>query len=160
MSDTITHANARIRETGRDVEEVARIVVDCAYKVYATLGPGLLESVYEMVLARALVRAGLSVERQKPVGFQFDGLEFADAFRLDLFVDDCLIVEIKSVETLSKVHGKQLLTYLRLTDHRLGLLINFGASSFSEGVKRVVNGHTDFASSRLRVHNSAQMGEA
>jgi GxxExxY protein len=143
-----------MREGARDLEESARIVVDTAYKLYAELGPGLLESVYETVLARALARVGLSVERQKPVSFQFDGLDFNDAFRLDLLIDDQLIVEIKSVEMLNKAHGKQLLTYLRLTGRTLGLLLNFGAPTFGDGVKRIVNGHSNFASSRLRVHHS------
>ena len=136
----------------RDVEEVARIVVDCGYRLHRDLGPGLLESVYELVLARMLERRGLHVVRQHPVTFRYDDLVFQDALRVDLFVDGRLVVELKSVERLAPVHGKQLLTYLRLMQQPLGLLMNFGADTFKEGMKRIVNHHTDFASSRLRVN--------
>lgn len=138
--------------TSHDVEELARIAVDRGLKLHQELGPGLLETVYEVVLAASLERAGLAVERQKPVSIVYDGMSFADAFRVDLLVEGRLIIEIKSVERLVPVHGKQLLTYLRLTRQPLGLLMNFGAATFREGLKRVVNGHTDFASSRLRVN--------
>jgi GxxExxY protein len=151
------HAKPRRREgAGQDgmpnIEDVARAVVDCAFKIHRDLGPGLLESVYEAVLAAALTRAGMRVERQKPVAIRYDDMEFLEAFRIDLLVNGKLIIEIKSVEALAKVHGKQLLTYLRLTKQPLGLLINFGSASFKEGIKRVVNEHTDFAASRLRVN--------
>jgi len=157
VTDELFHAKLRSREilstmSGLDREEVTRVVVDTAYHLHRHFGPGLLESVYEAVLAGALTRAGLRVERQKPVTIDYSGMSFTDAFRIDLLVQSTLIVEIKSVESLAKVHGKQLLTYLRLTGQPLGLLINFGAATFSEGVKRIVNGHTDFASSRLRVN--------
>ena len=136
----------------RDVEELASIAIDCGLHLHRDLGPGLLESVYETVLAASLRRSGLTVEQQKPVSFKFDGMVFANAFRLDLLVEDRLIIEIKSVEAMTKVHGKQLLTYLRLAQLPLGLLMNFGASTFREGLRRVVNNHTNFASSRLRVN--------
>lgn len=136
----------------RDIEDVAAIVVDCALHLHKDLGPGLLESVYEAVLAKLLEQRSLTVERQKPVSFHYQGLEFNEGFRLDLLVDHQLIVELKSVETLHPVHPKQLLTYLRLMNLPLGLLINFGAPLLKEGLKRVVNHHSDFASSRLRVH--------
>ena len=150
------HTKPRSREkmatmSAIEREEVARVVVDRAYHLYRDLGPGLLESVYEIVLAGALARSGLRVERQKPIPIEHDGMSFADAFRIDLLIENTVIVEIKSVETLAKVHGKQLLTYLRLASQPLGLLINFGAATFREGVKRVVNGHTAFVPSRLRV---------
>jgi iron complex transport system substrate-binding protein len=112
----------------------------------------LLESVYEAVLARTLERGGLHIERQRAVAFDFDGMHFDEGLRLDLLVEGCLIVELKSVTSLAPVHAKQLLTYLRLLRMPLGLLINFGAATFKGGVKRVVNGHSDFASSRLRVN--------
>ena len=96
------------------------------------------------------------MDRQKPVSLKCDGLIFPDAFRVDIAVEDRLIIEVKSVEVLAKVHTKQLLTYLRLTNRSLGLLMNFGAATFREGVRRVVNDHKDFASSRLRVHSSAR----
>ncbi len=103
------------------------------------LGPGLLESVYEVVLAHELEKRGLKVERQKPVPIEFEGIRFDEGFRADLIVEECIVVELKSVEQLSPVHSKQLLTYLRLLDYRLGLLINFGAPVIKEGIRRVVN---------------------
>ena len=138
----------------QEAERVAAVVVDAAYKVHKTLGPGLLESVYEAVLARMLERRGLRVERQKAVAFDFDGMHFDEGLRVDLLVEGCLVVELKSVETLAPVHAKQLLTYLRLLNLPIGLLINFGAATFKEGAKRVVNNHRDFASSRLRVNKN------
>jgi len=142
-----------------DVEEVSAIVVDAAFHLHRDLGPGLLESVYEAVLARMLERRGLRVERQKSVAFDFDGMHFDEGLRVDLLVEGCLVVELKSVETLAPVHPKQLLTYLRLLNLPIGLLINFGAATFKEGAKRVVNNHRNFASSRLRVNkNLVQSG--
>jgi GxxExxY protein len=138
-----------------DIEEMARIAVDCGYRIHRELGPGLLESVYETVLAADLTRKGLAVERQRPISIKFDGMEFIDAFRVDLLVEGRLVIELKSVEILSKVHGKQLLTYLRLCQQPLGLLINFGCATYKEGIRRVVNDHTDFASSRLRVNQTS-----
>jgi iron complex transport system substrate-binding protein len=135
-----------------NVEEVSAIVVDAAFHLHRDLGPGLLESVYEVVLAGMLERRGLRIERQKPVAFDFDGMRFNEGLRVDLLVENCLVVELKSVENLAPVAPKQLLTYLRLLKLPLGLLINFGAATFKEGVKRVVNNHRDFASSRLRVN--------
>jgi len=137
-----------------DVEEVSAIVVDAAFHLHRDLGPGLLESVYEAVLARMLERRGLRVERQKAVAFDFDGMHFDEGLRVDLLVEGCLVVELKSVETLAPVHPKQLLTYLRLLNLPIGLLINFGAATFKEGAKRVVNNHRDFAASRLRVNKN------
>ena len=123
--------------------EVAKVVVDACYRIHSGLGPGLLESVYEAVLARELERRGLRVQRQAPVPVSWDGLRFDEGFRADLIVDDLLIVELKSVEKLVPVHGKQLLTYLRLTGKRLGLLVNFGEELIKDGIKRVVNGLPD-----------------
>ena len=136
----------------QEPEEAARTAVDCGYRIHTGLGPGLLESVYEAVLALELQRSGLMVERQVPIPIVYNGLALAEGFRADLLVERSLIIEVKSVEKLSSVHGKQLLTYLRLAKRPLGLLMNFGCATFREGVKRVVNGHTNFASSRLRVH--------
>jgi GxxExxY protein len=135
-----------------NVEEVSAIVVDTAYHLHRALGPGLLESVYETILARMLEKRGLQVEQQKPVAFEFDGIHFNDGLRVDLLVAGCLVVELKSVEKIAPVHSKQVLTYLRLMQLPLGLLINFGAGTFKEGVKRIANNHTDFTSSRLRVN--------
>jgi GxxExxY protein len=125
------------------------------------LGPGLLESVYEAVLAVNLARNGLAVERQKPVHIEYEGMILGEGFRADLLVEGRLIIELKSIEWLSPLHGKQLLTYLRLLDQPLGLLMNFGAATFRKGVRRIVNNHTDFGSSRLRVNQipRIQVGE-
>ena len=120
--------------------ELATIIVDACYKIHTTLGPGLLETVYEVILQKELQRRGLSVERQVPVAIVWDGVTFEEGFRADLIVNDLVIVELKSVEKLAPVHGKQLLTYLRLMDKRLGLLINFGEELLKTGVKRVANG--------------------
>ena len=133
-----------------DVEELARRAIDCGFRIHRELGPGLLESVYEIVLAASLERDGLRVERQKPIAINFDGLTIADGFRADLVVADRLIIEVKSVERTVPVHAKQLLTYLRLTEQPLGLLMNFGCETFREGVKRVVNGPSAFIPARPR----------
>lgn len=135
-----------------DVEQVSATVVDAAFHIHKELGPGLLESVYEAILARALEKRGLRVERQKPVSFEYDGMRFDEGLRVDLLVNGCLVLELKSVETLAPVHSKQLLTYMRLLKLSLGLLINFGAATFKEGCKRIVNNHPAFKSSRLRVN--------
>ncbi len=134
-----------------DIESIATIAVDCGFKLHERLGPGLLESVYEVILCESLARRGLVVERQKVIEIRFDDFVINEGFRADLLVDGKLLIELKSVEQIAPVHSKQLLTYLRLLDMPLGLLMNFGASTFREGIKRVVNNHTDFASSRFRV---------
>ncbi len=113
--------------------------MDAAFHIHRTLGPGLLESVYEVILAHELEKRGLKIERQKPVPIEFEGIRFDEGFRADLIVDGCIVVELKSVEQISPVHAKQLLTYLRLLDYRLGLLINFGAPVIKEGIRRIVN---------------------
>jgi GxxExxY protein len=120
--------------------EIARHVVDAAFHLHCDLGPGLLESVYEVLLGRALEKRGLNVERQKPVRFEFDGIKFDEGFRADLMVDDLVIVELKSVEELHPSHKKQLKTYLKLANKRLGLLINFGAPLIKDGIARVALG--------------------
>lgn len=124
---------------GDDIDQISGAVLDTALHLHRQLGPGLLESVYEVVLAAHLSRAGYHVDRQKPIDLEFDGLQFRAAFRIDLLVDERLLVEIKSVERLLPAHAKQLLTYLRLTKQPVGLLINFGGATLREGVKRVVN---------------------
>ena len=139
----------------RELDEVTGEIVDAAYKLHKGLGPGLLESVYEAVLEKDLCRRGLSVERQKAVSFEYDGMRFTDGFRIDLLVDACVVVEIKSVENLSPVHTKQVLTYLRLLDLPVGLLVNFGAPTLKEGVRRIVNDLSPSAASRLRVNRRA-----
>lgn len=136
----------------RDIEHIAADVIDIALRLHRDLGPGLLESVYELLLAAKLQDVGYAVARQVPIDVEFEGIRLNAAFKADLIVDQQLILEIKSVERLSGVHAKQLLTYLRLTKRPLGLLINFGGETLKEGLRRVVNGHTSFASSRLRVN--------
>jgi len=133
-----------------DIEQLATRTIDCGFGIHKELGPGLLESVYEAVLAASLERDGLRVERQKPITIEFDGLIIADGFRADLIVEDRLIVEVKSVERTAPVHAKQLLTYLRLTQQPLGLLMNFGCETFREGLKRIVNGPSSFTPTRPR----------
>ena len=115
------------------------MVVDAAYKVHTTLGPGLLESVYEAVLAYELGCRGLRVERQKVGPVVYDQVRLDVGFRADLVVEDVMILELKSLEATLPVHKKQLLTYLRLADKRLGLLINFGAARIKDGITRVAN---------------------
>ena len=135
-------------------EEISAVVVDAAFHIHRELGPGLLESVYETVLAKVLVDRGLQIARQQPVPIRFQGLNFEEGFRADLVVNNQLIVELKSIENISPAHLKQLLTYLRLMRLPLGLLINFSAATFKDGIKRVVNEHRNFASSRLRVNQN------
>lgn len=141
------HGSREDAKARRDIEEVAGIVVDAALQLHRALGPGLLELVYEAVLANMLEQRGLSVERQKPIPIRYQGVSLDEGFRLDLLVDGQLIVELKSVENIHPVHPKQLLTYLRLMNLPLGLLINFGAPLLKDGLKRVVNNHSrDFVS--------------
>lgn len=120
--------------------EIAKAVVDAAYQVHTKLGPGLLESVYEIILAHELTRRGFQVERQKPVTIEYEGMKFDEGFRADMIINGKVIIELKSVETVLPVHKKQLLTYLRLTNLKLGLLINFGSVLIKDGISRVVNG--------------------
>ncbi|MFC1857479.1 GxxExxY protein [Thermodesulfobacteriota bacterium] len=120
--------------------EIAKHIMDAAFLIHRALGPGLLETVYEVILAKKLSETGVVVKRQVPVPIRFEELSFDEGFRADLIVEKKVIVELKSVERLQPVHSKQLLTYLRLTDMRLGLLINFGESLLKNGFKRVVNG--------------------
>ncbi len=119
--------------------EVAKIIVDAAYKIHCALGPGLLETVYEVILARELQQRGLLVVRQQPITITYENLVFDEGFRADLVVENLIIVELKSVEQIAPVHRKQLLTYLRLTDKRLGLLINFNAPLIKDGIVQVAN---------------------
>jgi len=123
--------------------EIAKLVVDAAYQVHVRLGPGLLEHVYEVVLTHELEKRGLRVVRQQPIPIEYESIQFDEGFRADVMVKDKVIVELKSVETVARVHKKQLLTYLRLADKRLGLLINFGAALIKDGITRVVNGLTE-----------------
>jgi len=123
--------------------EIATVVLDAAFKIHTNLGPGLLESVYEAVLAYELTKRGVVVRRQVPIPIRYEGLSFEEGFRADLLAGESVVVELKSVETLAPVHGKQVLTQLRLSGHRLGLLINFGEVHLKDGIKRVANGLLD-----------------
>ncbi len=124
-----------------EIETLANIAVDCGFHIHKDIGPGLLESAYEMLLFESLSRRGLLVERQVAVSLKANGIVIDNAFRADLFVERTLLIEVKSTETHAPVHAKQLLTYLRLMDLPLGLLMNFGAGTFKEGVRRIVNNH-------------------
>ncbi len=119
--------------------EIATQIVDAAYKIHTTLGPGLLESVYEAVMAEELARRGLRVVRQQAIPVVYENVHLEVGFRADLIVEGKVIIEIKSVEALAPVHRKQLLTYLRLADKRLGILINFDVELIKDGMARVVN---------------------
>jgi len=123
--------------------DVAATIVDAALAVHIGIGPGLLETVYEVVLAHELRKRGLQVERQVPVPIVYDDLKFDEGFRADLVVEDIVIVELKSQEALLPVHSKQVLTQLRLSHRKLGLLINFGEALLKNGIKRIVNGLPD-----------------
>jgi len=119
--------------------EIAAQIVDAAYRVHVTLGPGLLESVYLAVLAYELRKRGLAVDTERDLPIIYENICIAVGFRIDMIVEEKVIVELKSVEKLAPVHQKQLLTYLRLADKRLGLLINFGESRIKDGIQRIVN---------------------
>lgn len=123
--------------------DISRVIVDVAYKIHTTLGPGLLESVYETVMEYELKARGLSVERQRGIPVVYDGMKLDDGFRADLIVNGRVIIELKSVELLPPVAFKILKTYLRLTDMRLGILINFGEALIKDGIHRVANGMPD-----------------
>ena len=130
--------------------EVGTIVVDCAVRIHRDLGPGLLETVYEVVLASVLEQRGLRVERQVSVPIEYEGRKFVEGFRADLIVDGKVLVELKSVEHVSAAHKKQLLTYLRLTGLKLGYLLNFGEALMRDGITRIINGFLDPAPPCLR----------
>ena len=125
------------------INDITGAIVDAALQIHRDMGPGLLESVYEAVLAKKLESRGMKVERQKTLRFVYDGMSFDEGFRMDLLVEDQVIVELKAVEQTASVHKKQLLTYLKLAGKPVGLLINFGAATLKEGVTRVINAPED-----------------
>lgn len=129
---------AQREEVPTEVNEAAAAVVDAAFAVHSTLGPGLLESVYELCLAHELEKRGRRVRRQLSLPVVYDGLRFDAGLRLDMVVDDCVVVEVKAVDHLLPVHQAQVLTYLKLTGHRLGLLINFNVPLIKHGIRRLV----------------------
>jgi GxxExxY protein len=138
----------------KELDEITGAVVDAAIKIHKELGPGLLESVYETVLASALVKRNFHVERQKPIRFEYDGMVFEEGFRTDLLIEGRVIVELKSVEKLAPVYSKQVLTYLRLMNLQVGLLINFGEAMLKDGLHRIVNNLSAASSPQLRVNRS------
>lgn len=123
--------------------EIGTIVVDCAVRLHKEIGPGLLESVYEVLLAHLLCEAGLKVERQVSIPIEFHGIRFDEGFRADIIVEGKVVLELKSIEAVNKAHKKQVLTYLKLTGYKLGYLLNFGEDMMKEGISRVLNGYID-----------------
>ena len=125
--------------TPTELNEITGSIIEFAIKVHKALGPGMLEGAYEICLTHELVQHGFTVERQKKLPILYDGIRLDAGYRLDLLVNDSVIVEVKAVERLNPVHEAQLLSYLRMTDKRLGLVINFNMKMLRDGVKRVVN---------------------
>lgn len=132
-----------------NIDRISGDILDVSIRLHRELGPGLLESVYETVLAGRLMQMGYRVARQQPVSIEFDGMRFDAAFRIDILVEDKLLIEVKSVDQLHASHAKQLLTYLRLTKQPVGLLINFGGATLKEGFRRLVNDYQPSAPPRL-----------
>jgi iron complex transport system substrate-binding protein len=138
------------KQTARAIETTATAVIDASLQLHRSIGPGLLEGLYETILARDLERRGHKIARQRAISFDYNGMHYFEGrLRIDLLVDGRPIVEVKSVESLLPVHSKQLLTYLRLADLPLGLLINFGGPTLKSGLKRVINGIMPSCSSCL-----------
>ena len=120
--------------------EIGQIIVDSALRIHKALGPGLLELVYEVIIEHELENRGLKVKRQVPISIEYDGIKFQEGFRADLIVEDKVIIELKSVENVTGAHKKQVQTYLKLTNKKLGFLINFNTELMKDGITRVVNG--------------------
>ena len=125
------------------IEALAKAAVDCGFQIHREIGPGLLESAYKLLLAESLVARGLFVERQVSIGLKANGIVIDNAFRADILIEKCLLLEIKSTEQHAPVHAKQVITYLRLMQLPLGLLMNFGAPTFKEGVRRIANNYIE-----------------
>jgi GxxExxY protein len=123
------------------VDELVTLVINCGLALHQQVGPGLIESVYEQVLADRLISRGLKVDRQKPVSIVIDSKTYPEAFRYDLLVEDVLLIELKSIEKLGPIHVKQTLTYIRLMNLPVGLLLNFGSETFKQGIRRITNNH-------------------
>jgi len=131
-----------MRDAGAMLETLTGDIIGAALRIHRDLGPGLLESVYKSLLAAAITRSGLHVKRQQSISFSYDGASFSDAFRVDLLVENQVVVELKAVAKLDPVFHRQVLTYLRLLNLPVGLLLNFGAPTMTEGIKRIVNSPT------------------
>ena len=125
------------------IEALAKVAVDCGFQIHREIGPGLLESAYELLLAESLVARGLFVERQVSIDLKANGIVIDNAFRADILIEKCWLLEIKSTEQHAPVHAKQVITYLRLMQLPLGLLMNFGAPTFKEGVRRIANNYIE-----------------
>jgi GxxExxY protein len=121
--------------------EIGKIVVDAAIAIHKALGSGLYEIVYEVVLTHELKKHGLSVERQVPIAIEYDGIKFDEGFRADIIIESKVVLELKSIESVTKAHKKQVLTYLRLTGYKLGYLLNFGEELMKDGITRIINGN-------------------
>ena len=119
---------------------ISKMIVDSCFKIHVELGPGLLESVYEEILSYELMQLGLHVSRQKPIPLVWQNIKMNHGFRADLIVDNKVLIEVKSVESIARVHQKQVITYLKLTGIKLGLLINFNEALIKDGISRIVNG--------------------
>ena len=132
-------------DDAHDIEQLITMAMDCGFAIHRALGPGLLESAYEALMAAALAKRGVSVERQKSIALDFEDIHIEDVYRVDLLIEDQLIIELKSVERLAPVHQKQLLTYLRITGRPLGLLMNFGDDLLMNGISRVINNRSNYA---------------
>lgn len=137
------------------LDEITGAIVDASLKIHRDLGPGLLESVYEALLARELERRGFQVERQKVIRFEYDGLLFEQGLRVDLLVESRVVVELKSVEELVRKYSMKVRTYIRLLNLPVGLLINFGGETLKEGLRRIVNDLAPAESPSLRVNRRA-----
>ena len=121
------------------LEVIARSAVNCGFQIHQALGPGLLENAYEALMEAALKQAGHSVRRQVPITMRYNGVVVENAFKIDLLIDDSVVLELKSIERLGAVHAKQVLTYLRLMELPLGILMNFGQATFKDGLRRIAN---------------------
>lgn len=149
-----SHSSSSKAMAMTDIEDLARCALKAGLEIHRDLGPGLLESAYEALMEASLTRQGLQVERQKAISLTFREVKLDDAFRADLIVEGTLLIELKSVERIAPVHGKQVLTYLRLLDLPLGLLLNFGAPTLKEGARRILNPRADL--SKVRVWRQAE----
>jgi GxxExxY protein len=137
-----------------DIEEIAAIAVDCGFRTHKGLGRGLLESAYQAVFTELLRRQGLFIEEEKIIPIIFDDIIIDKGFRADVIVEGKLLIELKSIERLLPVRGKQVLTYLRLANLPLGLLMNFGSELFKDGIRRIANGYDDKDATRLHIHQA------
>lgn len=133
----------------RDINQITGEIVDAAYRLHSRFGPGMIETAYRLILAHDLEKRGLRVEQEKQVTFEYEGILIANAFRVDLLVDESVVVELKSLEKLAPVHTRQILTYLRLLDLPVGLLINFGEARLNDGLQRVVNNRASAAEASI-----------